>query len=165
MKRNQLFNLLIELLFLVQAIGLLGIFIILPFGATKITMVNSPVEKWSVGLWFFFILSLLVYVLYIIGLWYLRKVSHQIYSNNYFNYTTITSLKKSGHFFVASSLVNLGLYGLYFVLKLLNGEVQLTTDLNGVLPIFILIIGLFFLIQSDVLSKAKSFKEDNELTI
>ena len=48
--------------------------------------------------------------------------------------------------------------------KLREGLFEFVYDINLMVPLFLMIIGLFFMIQSEALLVAKNFKEENELT-
>ncbi|MFT5918101.1 MAG: hypothetical protein ACI81T_004618, partial [Bacteroidia bacterium] len=49
--------------------------------------------------------------------------------------------------------------------RMTNGKLALSYDVNLMIPCFLVIIGLFFVIQSEALLTAKGSKEENELTV
>lgn len=67
--------------------------------------------------------------------------------------------------FLCTGILSFLLMILLWIAKLYNGKLELTYDLNFMIPLFLMIIGLFFMIQSRTLVLAKNFKEENELTV
>ena len=164
MARNIIFKTLIDILFIFQGFGILGAFIIIPYGITKINQVDLNVQEWSLQSWSLVILSLIAYIMFMIGLYYLRKVGRYLLSKRYFTAKIITNLRKSGTFLIYSGVLS----SIGFILTSIirynsNKETIYHSDIS--LPLFISIIGLFFIIQSKVLLSAKNFKEENDLTI
>lgn len=164
MKKNFIFKTLIDVLFIFQGFGILGAFIIMPFGITKINQVNLDVDKWSVKFWILLAFGIITYFMFMSGLFYLRKVGRYLLSKRYFTINIISNLKRSGVFLVYS-----GVFGLIGVIMtwIIKSETNYSTiyDTDIALPFFIGIVGLFFIIQSEVLLSAKNFKDENELTI
>jgi len=164
MTRNIVFKTLIDILFIFQGFGILGAFLIMPFGVTKINQINLDVSEWSVTYWGLLVLSLIAFIIFMVGIYFLRKVGRYLLSNQYFAIEVITNLKKSGRLFIYTGIISLSVYIISWIIRLNSGNVLLyNTDI--VLPIFITIVGLFFSIQSDVLMVSKKVKEDNDLTI
>ena len=164
MTRNIVFKTLIDILFIFQGFGVLGAFIIIPFGVTKINQVNVAVEKWSALFWALLIIGVIAYLMFMVGLYYLRKVGRHLLSNRYFSINIISNLKKSGMFLMYSGVIGFIGFVMAWIIKLSSNQVTFyDTDMS--LPLFIGIVGLFFIIQSEVLLSAKSFKEENDLTI
>mgnify|MGYP001331762343 FL=1 len=164
MKRNIVFKTLIDILFIFQGFGILGAFLIMPFGVTKINQINLNVSEWPITYWSLLVLSLIAFIVFITGVFFLRKVGRYLLSNQYFAIEVIDNLKKSGRFFIYTGIISFSVFVISWVVKFNSGNVLLyNTDV--VLPLFITIVGLFFLIQSDVLMVSKNAKEDNDLTI
>ena len=164
MRRNIVFKTLIDILFIFQGFGILGAFLIMPFGVTKINQINLDVSEWSVTYWSLLVLSLIAFIVFITGVFFLRKVGRYLLSNQYFAIEVIDNLKKSGRFFIYTGIISFSVFVISWIVKFNSGNVSLyNTDV--VLPLFITIVGLFFLIQSDVLMVSKGAKEDNDLTI
>jgi hypothetical protein len=136
----------------------------MPFGVTKINQINLDVSEWSVMHWGLLVLSMIAFVAFIIGVFFLRKVGRYLLSNQYFAIEVINNLNKSGKFFIYTGVISLSLYIISWIIKLNSGTVLLY-NIDIVLPIFITIVGLFFSIQSDALMISKQVKEDNDLTI
>ena len=164
MKRNIVFKTLIDILFIFQGFGILGAFLIMPFGVTKINQINLNVSEWSVTYWSLLVLSLIAFIVFITGVFFLRKVGRYLLSNQYFAIEVMDNLKKSGRFFIYTGIISLSVFVISWIVKFNSGNVSLyNTDV--VLPLFISIVGLFFSIQSDVLMVSKNAKEDSDLTI
>jgi hypothetical protein len=165
MKKNILFKTLIDILFYFHCLALIGVLFILPLGITNINQVNMPVKNWSLGFWFILILNFIIYIIFLIGLFYLRKTARHLLSNNFFTENVINNLKKSGLYFIvfgiASLLLSIGIWAM----KLYNGSFQLLYDSGTIIPLFVTIVGLFFLIQSRALLSGKFYKQENDLTI
>ena len=165
MKKTILFKTLVDILYFLHFIGLLGIILILPFGIVNINQANISVEEWSFFNWIIVIVSLTTYIIFLIGLYYLRKMARFLLSNKYFSDLIINNLKKSGTHFLLTGVLSLFLIILLWINKLYDGKLELVYDINFMIPLFLMIIGMFFIIQSKTLLLAKSIKEENELTV
>jgi len=164
MVRNLIFKTLIDILFIFQGFGIMGAFIIMPFGVTKINQTNLSLSEWTAMHWSLLILSLIAFVFFMIGVFFLRKIGRYLLTNQYFAIEVIHNLKKSGRFFIYTGVISFSVFIISWFVKLSSGKVLLYhTDI--VLPVFITIVGLFFIIQSDALVISKYAKEENDLTI
>ena len=142
-----------------------SLILILPFGIVNINQANISVEEWSFFNWIIVIVSLTTYIIFLIGLYYLRKMARFLLSNKYFSDLIINNLKKSGTHFLLTGILSLFLIILLWISKLYDGKLELVYDINFMIPLFLMIIGMFFIIQSKTLLLAKSIKEENELTV
>lgn len=165
MKKSLAFKTLVEILYVLHFVGLIGIVFIIPFGVVNINMVNMNVEEWSLFYWLITIITLITYVIFLRGLYYLRKMAKSLLSNKYFSGNIIKNLKKSGNHFLITGSISFGLYVVLWLHKLYGGKFQLIYDANLFIPLFLMIIGIFFIIQGNTLDLAKSIKEENELTV
>ena len=165
MKKTILFKTLVDILYFLHFIGLLGIILILPFGIVNINQANISVEEWSFFNWIIVIISLTTYIIFLRGLYYLRKMARFLLSNKYFSDLIINNLKKSGTHFLLTGILSLFLIILLWISKLYDGKLELVYDINFMIPLFLMIIGMFFIIQSKTLLLAKNIKEENELTV
>jgi hypothetical protein len=84
MKKSILFKSLVDILFYLHVIGLLGMLVIIPFGVVNINQVNMKVEDWTLLTVVIAIVSLTIYVIFLRGLYYLRKIARFLISNKYF---------------------------------------------------------------------------------
>ena len=102
MKKAILFKTLVDILYILHfigLIGLIGIIFIIPFGTVNINQINMSVEDWSLFYWSIFIVSLFAYIIFLRGLYFLRKMARFLLTNKYFSDDTIVNLKKSGNNF------------------------------------------------------------------
>ncbi|MBU3820802.1 DUF2975 domain-containing protein [Flavobacteriaceae bacterium XHP0103] len=164
MAKNFIFKTLIDILFIFQGFGIFGAFVLAPFGIAKINQVNLADNKWPTHFWILLLLGIIAYIMFMIGIYHLRKVGRYLLSKRYFTVEIISNLKRSGVFLIFSGV--LGLMGF-----IINWILRLEANYNAIygteiaLPFFIGIVGLFFVIQSEALLFAKNFKEENDLTI
>ena len=165
MKKTILFKTLVDVLYFFHFFGLLGVFFILPFGVVTINQVEMNVEDWSFFFWTLAVVSLVAYIIFLRGLFYLRKMARFLLSNKYFSEQIIINLKKSGTYFLFTGILSFILIFLVWISKLTEDEFKLVYDINFIIPLFLIIIGMFFIIQSKTLFLAKNMKEENELTV
>ncbi len=165
MKKAILFKTLVDILYILHFTGLIGIIFIIPFGIVNINQVNMNVEDWNLFYWVIFIASLITYVIFLRGLYYLRKTAKHLLLNKYFSENIIHNLKETGNHFLLTGIILLTLFIAIWVKKLYGGKLELIYDSNLLIPLFLTIIGMFFIIQSNTLVMAKSIKEENELTV
>lgn len=165
MRRNLLFKTLVDILYYLHFIGLLNVIIVLPFGVVFINQVDMNVMDWSLFYWFILIISLVSYIIFLRGLYYLRKMARFLLSNNYFSGEISSNLKKSGRHFVIAGIILFCLSTVIWINLLSGNQIKLIHDTNLLVPFFLMIIGLFFIIQSDSLFLAKNIKEENDLTV
>ena len=108
---TQTLKLLIDTLFVILCLGIFGFFFILPFGVftTKIADVEFQGSEgyWNLPFlyWVGIGLSILAYILFLIGLNYLRKTANRFLSSSFFTVEISKNLKLSGLFFVVSAII------------------------------------------------------------
>ena len=164
-------KLLIDTLFIILCLGILGFFFILPFEvfSTKIADVefqdyegfrNLPFLYWmGIGM------SLLTYILFLVGLNYLRKTANNFISTSSYTVEITKNLKLSGIFFILSAIILALAYVVVWAIDVSKGQIKLVLGTNVMIPMFLCIVGFFFMLQSKVLDQARLFKEDSNLTI
>ena len=86
-------------------------------------------------------------------------------TNKHFSENIIENLKKSGNLFLLTGIISFALFFIIWLNKLYGGKFELIYDSNLLIPLFLTIIGMFFIIQSNTLVLAKNFKKENELTV
>lgn|SRR5690554_196491 len=167
----QTLKLLIDTLFVILCLGFFGFLFILPFEIfnTKIVEVefnnyggfqNLPFLYWTaIGL------SIATYTFFLIGLNYLRKTANRFISSVFYSIEIIRNLKLSGIFFLLSAVVLAFTYIVAWGIDVSEGHIKLVLGTNVMIPMFLCIVGLFFILQSKVLNQARLFKEDSDLTI
>lgn len=158
MKKTVLFKALVDILFILHLLGLFSVVFIIPFGIADIEV--GSFQHWSIG-----VLSLISYLVFLRGLYYLRKVAVFILSNNYFTDTSIVNLKKSGNHILLTGILFLLTIVVMWFQNLYNGKLGFGFDSNLIIALFLSAIGLFFILQSNTLLLAKTYKEENELTV
>jgi len=172
MKNAKIFEFLVDLLFVFHCIGLAGFLFIFPLGIFTTQTVNVKMEDFNYNInelpqmyWVFIGISFIAYIIFLMGLYFLRKVAKQLISKQIFSSKIILNLKKSGKYLLASGMSVLIMYILIWLFKLLNGKIELVYGDNVMVPFFLMIVGLFFIIHSKALLIAKETKEENDLTI
>ncbi len=165
MKKEILFKTLVDIIYILHFMGLVGIALNIPYGVININQVNMNVMDWNIFHWLIFIISLIAYIIFLRGLYFLRKMSRFLLSNRYFSKKIIHNLKKSGKYFLQTGIILFVLYFVPYVYRFCGGEIELMYEINLLIPLFLTMIGLFFTIQSDSLILAKNMKEENELTV
>lgn len=165
MAKTILFKTLVDILYILHFFGLIGIIFIIPFGTVNINQVDIKVEDWNLLYWLVFIVSLLAYIIFLRGLYYLRKMARFLLSNKYFSDNIIQNLNKSGNHFLYTGIISFILFAALWISKLVGGKFKLIYDNNLLIPLFLTIIGMFFIIQSKTLNMAKGLKEENDLTV
>lgn len=111
------------------------------------------------------ILNTVGYILFIIGLSFLRKTARLAILKDFFNTKITKSLMKSGKAILLSGIAMLISFIFYWVNELIEGTISLTINIETVTTFFLLIVGLFFMLMAKDLNKAISWKKENELTI
>lgn len=165
MKNRILFKTLIDIIYILHFMGLVGILFIIPFGVLHINQVDVKVEDWNLLYWLIFLVSLTAYIIFLRGLYYLRKMARFLLSNKYFSIKTIENLKKSGNHFLLAGGISFILNGFLWGNEFYQIITQVIYKPNFLISLFLVIIGMFFIIQSDALSLAKNMKEENDLTV
>ena len=164
MKRNILFKTLVDILFVAQVIGFIGILFFIPSGVMKINMMDLPLAEWTWISWIILFLSLMGYIVFVIGLFHLRKVARQLLSKRYFDITVVNHLRKSGSCFILAGILSFVVFIILWSVKISVQKVSIY-DTDFMISLFVMTIGLFFIIQSEVIKNAKNFKDDSDLTI
>lgn len=165
MKKASLFKTLADILYFLHFIGLIGIVLIIPFGIVNINQVDMRVQDWTIFYWLILVIILITYIIFLRGLYYLRRMAKLLLSNIYFSEQISTNMRKSGIHFLLTGIISIIPVALLWTNKLIGGEISLTIDNNLMIPFFLMIIGLFFIIQSDALFLAKNLKEESDLTV
>lgn len=165
MKNKILWKTLTDILYYVHLIGILGLFVILPFGIVNINQADVKVEDWTIYNWILVIISFCCYLIFLRGLYFLRKIARNLLNDEQFSNGIIQNLKKSGTHFLYTGVISLLGFIIAFVQNIFDGKIELIYDSNLLIPFFLLIIGIFFKIQSETLSVAKGIQDENDLTI
>lgn len=113
-----------------------------------------------------FIDYVFIFTLFVKGIWHLKKSAHFFLNQDFYQAKNIQHLNSSGKSFVFSGL----LFALYYIIEwifniIALGHFNLGLNTEYIPPIFMIIIGIFLMIQSQVIKQAKTYKDENDLTI
>lgn len=159
MKNAYFLKNIINLLFGIYSITLFLFIIFSLFDFGEITFDGNYQNKWIIFIQF------VPTVLFLFGLWFLRKVSIQYIKNKNVTFLTHKSIKKAGAFFIMAGIVKITLSILLWVQNLTNKDISFSTGSETTLTFILLIVGLFMLLQSKTLVLAKEYEDEINLTI
>jgi len=171
MKLNSIFKGLIDLAFYLMVPVVVffpgTILYILMFPQQSIVKVNIPYTEqgFGSGALLFTICFFILFLLFFVGFFQLRKFASQLLKKKPFSSEVIKSTKKVGQFFTASGL---GSFVFVVIHSLLTneGKISITFGIsNFSLLLFLLIVGVLFLLLSDAFARALKLKEENDLTV
>ena len=165
MKKSFLFKSLVDYLYILNVGGFLLLLITISFGFVEINEIKGSDEDWSVLAISISCVSALTCIVFLRGVYYLRKIARHLLTNKYFSKQIIKYLKISGTHFLLAGVMFVVIMILRWIGKLRAGLFEFVYDTNLMVPLFLMIIGLFFMIQSEALLVAKNFKEENDLTV
>jgi hypothetical protein len=100
------------------------------------------------------------YIVIIYSLFLFRKLLHLFQLKIIFDETTIFYLNRIGALFIISGLLS-GIPAFFF--KLAEHEIKIEIGSDSLL--YLISLGLFFMVLSEVFKIAKTMKEENELTV
>ena len=105
-------------------------------------------------------------VMFVIGVYYLRRVARNMLNTKQkLSLNTSSNLKKTGLYFVYSGLIYFIAILIKYGYELYVGELELSYDYTEINFLFLIIVGLFFIIQSNTIDLARKVKVENDLTI
>ncbi|WP_028376897.1 DUF2975 domain-containing protein [Leeuwenhoekiella sp. MAR_2009_132] len=171
MHLNKLFKLLIDLAFFLMipiVVFFPGtILYILIFPEQTIINVNIPFIEDGFGgkALVFLILFFALFLLFFTGFYHLRKFAGLLLKNKLFSKEVIVRTKKAGQFFTACALGSFIFIGIYSLLTVKNKFSITFGTSNFNLLLFLLIVGVLFLLLSDAFARALKLKEENDLTV
>jgi len=160
-----LFKTLVDILYSLHFLGLIGIVVLLFFGFANINQLDTDLDNGSILFWIISFISLITYLIFLRGLYFLRMIAKFLLSKNYFSPLIISNLRKSGTHFLFTGILSFFVILLLWIGKLMEGKFELGYDTSLIIPFFLMIIGLFFMIQSKTLLLAKNIKDENDLTV
>ena len=165
MKKSFLFKSLVDYLYILNVGGFLLLLTTISFGFVEINVIKGGDEHWSLLAILISCVSVLTCIVFLRGVYYLRKMARHLLTNKYFSKQIIKYLKISGTHFLLAGVMFVVIMILRCIGKLRAGLFEFVYDTNLMVPLFLMIIGLFFMIQSEALLVAKNFKEENDLTV
>ena len=151
MKKEILFKTLIDILFFIHVLAFFGLLLVLPLKITGVNIESISKNNLTFYFWSVLIITIFSSFLFLKGLYFLRKVARFLLLNKFFTIEIIKNLKKVGTSFVYASCANLFLLFIHWIGKLNEGLFILKFDDNLITPFFMLIMGLFFIVQSKFL--------------
>ena len=158
MKNSVLFKSLIDIFFFFHVIGFIAILLKFPMGFIDVGNIAKP----QLLDWLFMAVNTICYFIFLKGLYFLRKLARAFLSQKHFTDSITADLKMSGIHFISAGLISvLTLWSG----KLLNIDLEPVTRLFAITPVFLIIVGLFFVIQSKTLLHAIKLKSENDLTV
>jgi len=166
MKKINLFKTLLDILIFLFLIWVTPwLFYVFPYERTTLGSVTIDIESWSLFFWFLAIIGLIAYLVFLRGLYFLRKVA-KVFSEQYFSDGNISNSKKAGIHFLLAGTLYFSIIMILWLNRLIDlGQFEIGYDMDIITPLTLMIIGVFFIIHSKNLLLAKSFKEENELTV
>ncbi len=132
------------------------------------SVLNVPEKYKTVNLsnWMprvFLILALMEYILFITGMYFLKRSLTHLVNGSYYSEKVIAYFKTAGKLLVTVGITTLVLRFLADIL--LIDSIALTLDSTAYSLLFVTIMGLFFMLFSTVFANSKKLKEENDLTI
>ena len=162
MKTSSIFRFLLNILLLLLLFNVID-FYLLPFYNIE-TGEIMLYKEWDFITWLFMVIIMFSYTMYFLATIFLWRMTKELIREQYFSSNIIKFLKVSGNYFVIASAllllthISMIIYSCYYELDpVFNFTV---TD-----PLFLMIVRLFFKIQSKILSQAKIYKDEFDLTI
>jgi len=175
-----LINILYMLLLAVLAIAVLFLIMLaffddsLPFYLRGYRMFFSSFFSWKLFLVPF--VTCLNYILFVLSIFYLRKCINPFIDSEFYTTDVYKNLRKSGwlFIFIGASTILVMLISAIYVQEIMNNMIQFNTLISylSMFPaatdlksVFLIIIGLFFLLFSKSFENAKKLQLENDLTI
>jgi len=128
-----------------------------PFNFAKTTNLEQP----RLLYWLILAIDGICYFIFLRGLYFLRKMARIFLSEKYFTKTVAISMQSSGNQFIYAGLLSI----LGWTLGLIFNIAIDPSNTLRIIPLFIIIIGLFFTIQSKAMLSAIEIKNENDLTV
>ncbi|HKJ79840.1 MAG TPA: hypothetical protein VKA10_09905 [Prolixibacteraceae bacterium] len=158
MKNSHLFKTLIDILFFLHVLGLFALILWFPID------IFSGANAEHLHLWEWIILTLycVIYLIFLRGLFFMRKTAGKLLQNKIFTkYSAYSTMIGGYHFIIAGILLLL----IILSKNLFQLNFESLPKSFSITPIFLIMIGLFFTIQSEILLKAIDIKSENDLMI
>jgi hypothetical protein len=162
---KELFKDLIEILFILHMLAIGVLLILVPFLAISGALNSSDLDGFSIFEGIAVVILMACLFLFMRGLFYLRKVAKSILAEKYFSLPMIDNLGKSGRDFLKTGFFSFGIILVLWLGDVSDGKLVFGLDINMMSSLFLMIVGLFFIIQSNTLAYAKDIKEENDLTV
>lgn len=159
MKNSILFKSLIDIFFFIHVLGLIAILFKFPLGLIEVKNIETP----QISDWIIMAINAFVYFIFLRGLFFLRKMARILLSQEKsFSKPVVDYMRICGNQFVYAGLISIVML---LIGKLLELNIAPIYKSYSITPIFLLIVGLFFVIQSRTLSLAINLKNENDLVV
>ncbi|MBN2777826.1 MAG: hypothetical protein JXR36_09290 [Bacteroidales bacterium] len=112
--------------------------------------------------WILLIINCIVYIIFLRGLFFLRKIAREFLLNKTLTKIVVNSMKITGNQFTLAGLISLIII---LTEKLFDLHIETIPKSFSITPFFLIIVGLFFTIQSQTLLKAIKIKDENDLMV
>ncbi len=173
-----LINILYVLLIAVFGLGVAFLIAVLFFNEQLPFFLQGYKMLFTMFNWKLFLIpftTVINFILFVIAIYFLRKCIKPFDTSEFYSIVVIKNLKRAGGLFVfigISTIVFRLIAILYFQnqMPVINGYTGLKTtgaitSSVDISVLFLIIIGLFFLLFSKAFANAKELKQENELTI
>jgi len=158
MKNSFLFKTLIDIFFFFQVIGLIALLTKIPLGFMPV----KNMEPLHLNGWTFLIINCIIYLIFLRGLFFMRKIAREFIIGKTLTKTIANYMKITGNNFTSSGLI---LLIIMIIDRFFNLHIDPIPKSFSITPIFLVIVGLFFIIQSQTYLKAIKIKDENDLTV
>ena len=165
MKNSFLLKSLVDILYIILFMGLGGMILLIPFVMFHLDGEIITLKDFSSGNWISFSLKILTYLILLRGLYFLRKVLRSFLSEQIFNWDVVKHLMKSGWHLFYSGILYIGFVSNSWLWKINKDNLEMISTSFTIIPLLLMIIGLFFVIQSRFVKKAILYKEEIDLTV
>lgn len=130
-----------------------------------ITVNGASLSKLDFGAKSLLITGTVAYLLFLYAVFLLKKITRQFSRTILFEHTVIKQLNHVGYSFIGIAVL---MYIPSFIYRLTEHEITVRFDFFGHLFdsfLFIVSLGLFFMVLSSIFKIAKLAKEENDLTV
>lgn len=161
MKNSFLFKSLIDIFFFLHVIGLIAILMRIPMGF----IAAENIEPLQLDGWIILIFKCIIAFIFLRGLFFLRKIARVFLLKNTFTKNVANYMKITGNHFTYAGLISVLIILSEKFFNLNFDPVLPIPKSFSINPIFLIIVGLFFTIQSQTLRKAIKIKDENDLMV
>lgn len=165
------FRIIISVLFLILVIAIIGNIVLSTIGLffnSDILYSSYSTREFSLNIKLIFIFKAIALLIFTSGVFVLISKLSLLVSRDFFNPILINCFSKSGKLFLISGIIGflISIVNIFnmVILKDYSSQLYINIDSKS-LYIMLMILGLFFLLFSKVLSKANQIKQENDLTI
>jgi hypothetical protein len=170
MKKLKILKALVDLLWIFSMISVLAIiiftiiiFLNIDLGGLDFNINGVHITILDYGTKFLLLMLTLSYLMLIYSLYLFREVLNQFYRLKIFDELVLVNFNKIGYLLISSAFIT-GISGTIYKVYYMN-NVSVAINLSFSPFIFLICLGLFFIVLSEIFKISKNIKEENELTI